>query len=126
MPLASSDNDDHPPRRPDFSTFFSHVDAYTDTSQSQNPHAQPLPQDMSSAYRLLAEGFERMRQDGGESGEGVLDGMISLLLRESEAPPGQVEGVGQEFVDGEFHPVPQRSSKVDKLCHRIEKGEWKM
>ena len=47
---------------------------------------------------MLAEGFERMRQD--RSGEGVLDDMIGLLLRESEVPPRKVEGVGQEFLDG--------------------------
>lgn len=49
---------------------------------------------------MLAEGFERMRQY--RSGEGVLDEMIGLLLRESEVPPRKVEGVGQEFLDGEI------------------------
>ena len=59
-----------------------------------------MPSDISAAYRLLAEGFEQMRQV--RSGEdGVLDDMIELLLRESEQPPKQVEGGGQDFLDRE-------------------------
>ena len=61
-------------------------------------NATPLPSDMSAAYRLLAEGFESMRVY--RSGEGVLDEMIELLLRESERPPKEVKGVGQDFIDG--------------------------
>ena len=75
-----------------------------DTNATQNPNAEPMPSDISGAYRMLAEGFELMRMDG--SGEGVLDGMIEELVRGSEAPPRKVEGVGQEFLDGECLLVP--------------------
>ena len=33
---------------------------------------------------------------------GPLDGMIESLIAEAEAPPREVKGVGQGFLDGEF------------------------
>ena len=60
-----------PPRRPDFSTFFTAL-ANIDTSTTTNPHAVPLPRDVSAAYRRLAEGLARMREDNEGDGEGVV------------------------------------------------------
>lgn len=34
------------------------------------------------------------------SGEGPLDGMIELLVENSQAPPKEVKGVSQGFLDG--------------------------
>lgn len=88
-------------RRPDFSTFYSHLAAHTDTSATENRNATPMPSDISASYGLLAEGFERMRQDQGgeEDTSSVLIHMITLLTQESERPPSAVEGVGQDFLD---------------------------
>ena len=35
------------------------------------------------------------------SGDGPLDGMIELLVANSQAPPKEVKGVSQGFLDGE-------------------------
>ena len=63
---------------------------------------------------MLAEAFERMRQY--RSGEGPLDDMIASLLRDAEAPPAQVEGVGQDFIDGEDFPSSPRFSRNGRSC----------
>ena len=63
----------------------------------------PVPADVSAAYRTLAEVFERMRPY--RSGEGPLDGMIELLVENSQAPPKEVKGVSQGFLDGEFETL---------------------
>ena len=49
-----------------------------------------------------------MRQD--QSGDGPLEGMIESLLAEAEAPPRQVQGVGQGFLDGELPFLVHRVS----------------
>lgn len=36
------------------------------------------------------------------SGEGPLDAMIELLVANSQAPPKEVKGVSQGFLDGEW------------------------
>lgn len=98
VPKPSTTEPSHPPRRPDLSTFFSTLE-HVDTSNVSNGHALPVPGDVSAAYRTLAEAFERMRPD--RSGEGPLDGMIELLVANSQAPPKEVKGVSQGFLDGE-------------------------
>ena len=36
------------------------------------------------------------------SGEGPLDGMVEWLISNAEAPPKEVKGVSQGFLDGEW------------------------
>ena len=98
VPKPSTTEPSHPPRRPDLSTFFSTLE-HVDTSDVLNGNATPIPADVSAAYRALAEAFERMRPY--RSGEGPLDGMIELLVANSQAPPKEVKGVSQGFLDGE-------------------------
>lgn len=98
VPKSSTTEHSHPPRRPDLSTFFSTLE-HVDTSDVSNGNALPVPGDVSAAYRTLAEAFERMRPY--RSGDGPLDGMIELLVANSQAPPKEVKGVSQGFLDGE-------------------------
>lgn len=98
VPKPSTTEPSHPPRRPDLSTFFSTLEQ-VDTSDVSNGNAVPVPGDVSAAYRTLAEAFESMRPY--RSGEGPLDGMIELLVANSQAPPKEVKGVSQGFLDGE-------------------------
>lgn len=98
VPKPSTTEPAHPPRRPDLSTFFSTLQ-HVDTTDVSNGNALPVPGDVSAAFRTLAEAFERMRPD--RSGEGPLDGMIELLVANSQAPPKEVKGVSQGFLDGE-------------------------
>ncbi len=98
VPPPTTTSPSHPPRRPDLSTFFSTLE-HVDTSDVANDNAVPIPGDVSAAFRTLAEAYERMRLY--RSGEGPLDGMIELLVANSQAPPKEVKGVSQGFLDGE-------------------------
>lgn len=112
VPKPSTTELSHPPRRPDLSTFFSTLE-HVDTSDVSNGNAVPVPGDVSAAYRTLAEAFERMRPH--RSGEGPLDGMIELLVANSQAPPKEVKGVSQGFLD-ELERVPNKLLKPSMDC----------
>jgi len=101
-----------PPRRPDLSTFFSTLE-HVDTSNVSNINAQPIPSDVSAAFRTLGEAFQRMRMY--RSGEGPLDGMIESLLADAEEPPKEVKGVSQAFLD-ELERVPNKVLKKSMDC----------
>ncbi|MDI1489693.1 MAG: hypothetical protein OHK93_000891 [Ramalina farinacea] len=106
-----------PPRRPDFSTFFSHLSNTLPTNPgatTQNPHAHPMPTDISALYRLLAEGYNATRQSSSSSND-VLDEMISLLITEAEHPPTQQRGVDQDFLDS-LERVPKKQLKRGMEC----------
>ena len=124
-----SKNPKNPPRRPDLSTFFSTLE-HVDTTSTSNEHSLPIPSDVSAAFRSLGEAFQHMRMY--RSGEGPLDGMIESLLTDAEAPPREVKGVSQGFLDGEhglwwdqwklikgmieLDRVPKKSLKKDMDC----------
>jgi hypothetical protein len=106
----------HPPRprRPDLSSFFSAFSA-VDTSRTQNPHAEATPGSMAAVYRLYAQGLERLMQDtagaggggggpaaGGEAYGPLLRRMQEAIWEMVEAPPRKVQGVGEEFLAGEW------------------------
>ncbi|KAM0803546.1 hypothetical protein BDR22DRAFT_839071 [Usnea florida] len=112
VPKPSTAEPPNPPRRPDLSTFFSTLE-HVDTTNVSNGNALPIPGDVSAAYRTLAEAFERMRPY--RSGEGPLDGMIELLVANSEAPPREVKGVSQGFLD-ELERVPNKLLKPSMDC----------
>lgn len=96
-----------PPRRPDFATFYTRL-RELDTSSTNNPHAVPIPGDISAALRLAAEGYQHMRTGEDVRQDGLLSGMIEVLMRGVEESismsMGRVEGVGvgEEFLGGEF------------------------
>lgn len=51
---------------------------------------------------MLADAFERMRQDAGEgAGNGdLLEQLVHTLLGEADMPPKEVKGVSDEFLAG--------------------------
>ncbi|KAF2262675.1 hypothetical protein CC78DRAFT_582262 [Lojkania enalia] len=112
---------EHPPRRPDLSTFFSTLEL-VDTSDSQshhNVHAVPQPENMAAAFRLLANAFEMMRgrapeeQAGG--GNDLLASMIEVLRQNADDPPTELKGVPNGFLD-ELERVPKKSLKKSDTC----------
>lgn len=51
------------------------------------------------------------------SGDGPLDGMIELLVANSQAPPKEVKGVSQGFLDGELSSrLPLAQVKLPRRC----------
>lgn len=112
--INSKDEDKtEPRRRPDLSTFFSTLES-VDTSGSRQPHnahSLPLPQDVSAAFRTLANAFEMMRTDGGnttssDNDSTLIGQLIQTLIESSEHPPSQVEGVSDEFI-AQLERVPR-------------------
>ena len=86
-------------------------------------HSTPIPGDISSVFRMLAEGYERMRQDqdphahiqsddqDSHSGHSrFLEGLIQTLLNEADTPPKEVNGVSDEFLAGKRIAVHNYSS----------------
>jgi hypothetical protein len=119
-----SDKDDRSqqaPRRPDLSTFFSQLEL-VDTSDPQahtNANAVPQPENMSAAFRLLANAFELMRGRPAEeeaSGENdLLANMIEVLRQNADDPPTELKGVPDTFLD-ELERVPKKSLKSTDTC----------
>jgi hypothetical protein len=119
-----SDKDDRSqqaPRRPDLSTFFSQLEL-VDTSDPQahtNANAVPQPENMSAAFRLLANAFELMRGRPAEeeaSGENdLLANMIEVLRQNADDPPTELKGVSDSFLD-ELERVPKKSLKPTDTC----------
>ena len=103
-PQTSTTGADQPPRprRPDLSTFFTTLE-YTDTSRAQNPNILPIPQNVSATFRTAANAYIFLRENVGREGEGgLLAELIEVLMGEAVGPPRVVEGVGDEFLAGEF------------------------
>ncbi|KAL8688684.1 MAG: hypothetical protein Q9218_005468 [Villophora microphyllina] len=95
-------------RRPDLSTFFSNLEL-VNTSNTQNTNATPMPADMRALYITLSDAFRSMRQDGGGN---LLDTLIESLEADAEAPPREVKGVSDAFLDDRYPLV------VRLPCHR--------
>ncbi|KAF1911443.1 hypothetical protein BDU57DRAFT_566175 [Ampelomyces quisqualis] len=108
-------------RRPDLSTFFSTLEL-VDTSDPQahtNANAVPQPENMSAAFRLLANAFEMMRgrpaDDGARGGSDLLAGMIEVLRQNADDPPTELKGVPDSFLD-ELERVPKKTLKPTDTC----------
>ncbi|KAF2468535.1 uncharacterized protein BDR25DRAFT_304953 [Lindgomyces ingoldianus] len=122
--ISAKEKSEHPPRRPDLSTFFSTLEL-VDTSDPQahhNVHAVPQPENMAAAFRLLANAFEMMRgQPADEAGyrhggEGdLLASMIEVLRQNADDPPSELKGVPDSFLD-ELERVPNKSLKKTDTC----------
>ncbi|KAK3717378.1 hypothetical protein LTR37_005767 [Vermiconidia calcicola] len=120
---TNQQNQAPPRRRPDLSTFFSTLD-HIDTSgtrQPHNAHAQPMPRDISAAFRNLANAFEMMRggDEASNSGQGGVDdllgNLVQSLIESAEHPPSEVQGVSDEFIE-QLERVPKKSLKEDMSC----------
>ncbi|KAL8970565.1 MAG: hypothetical protein Q9183_001456 [Haloplaca sp. 2 TL-2023] len=95
-------------RRPDLSTFFSNLEL-VNTSDTQNNNATPMPADMRAVFITLSDAFRSMRQDGGGN---LLDTLIETLEADAEAPPREVQGVSNAFLDDKYPLV------VRLPCHK--------
>ncbi|OAL53873.1 hypothetical protein IQ07DRAFT_322107 [Pyrenochaeta sp. DS3sAY3a] len=119
---AAGDKPQKSSRRPDLSTFFTQVQL-VDTSDPQNhtnPHALPQPENMTAAFRLLANAFELMRgrpADESSEGEGndLLGSMIEYLRQNADDPPAELKGVPDSFLD-ELERVPKKDLKPTDVC----------
>ncbi|KAF2243724.1 hypothetical protein BU26DRAFT_534019 [Trematosphaeria pertusa] len=121
---TKQDKPEHPPRRPDLSTFFSTLEL-VDTSDPQahhNVHAVPQPENITAAFRLLANAFEMMRgrasdEQGNAQGGGddLLASMIEVLRQNADDPPTELKGCPDSFLD-ELERVPKKSLKPTDTC----------
>ncbi|KAF1813371.1 hypothetical protein P152DRAFT_316174 [Eremomyces bilateralis CBS 781.70] len=106
-------------RRPDLSTFYSNLEQI-DTSGEHTPHtnrhAQPLPQDVSAAFRNLAD-FMRitMGSSGDDSDPEWQQLMLRFLVSMERDPPKEVQGVPDNFLD-ELERVPKSRLKKSQDC----------
>jgi hypothetical protein len=93
-----------------------------DTSDPQahtNANAVPQPENMSAAFRLLANAFELMRgrpaEEEGSGDNDVLANMIEVLRQNANDPPTELKGVPDSFLD-ELERVPKSSLKPSDTC----------
>jgi len=100
------------PRRPDLSSFFTALDLTSAPTNSNNAHTtEPLPSNVSAAYRMLANALQVMSGetegvaiDHGfsptEQSGGLLQGMIESLMSGAERPPRDVDGMSDQWFVG--------------------------
>ncbi|KAK7887923.1 hypothetical protein LTR67_009317 [Exophiala xenobiotica] len=88
------------PRRPDLSSFLSLIAEITpDRPESRaRPDAIPPPQDVSAAFRSLAEAFQVMQRDNENADSDLLGNLIETLMSSAERPPREVKGVDEEYI----------------------------
>ncbi|KAF2706261.1 hypothetical protein K504DRAFT_471065 [Pleomassaria siparia CBS 279.74] len=118
-----------PSRRPDLSTFFSTLEL-VDTSDPQehtNENALPQPENMSAAFRLLANALEVMRdnapiqrpEDENVRSSNVeydlIARMITTLQQTANDPPAELKGCPDSFLD-DLERVPKKSLKETDSC----------
>ncbi|KAG9187480.1 hypothetical protein G6011_05351 [Alternaria panax] len=117
---AEDDKSRQPSRRPDLSTFFSQLEL-VDTSDPHahtNANALPQPENMTAAFRLLANAFETMRgrpADENNQHEDLLANMIEVLRANADDPPTELKGVPNSFLD-ELERVPKKALKPTDTC----------
>ncbi|KAF1982140.1 hypothetical protein K402DRAFT_407922 [Aulographum hederae CBS 113979] len=94
--------------RPDMSSFFASLAHSTTSPTASNPHAQPLPRDISASYRLLADTYNHLLTGGDrDPSDDVLEPLIEQLMAISMNPPQEVKGVPDEFV-AELDRIPKK------------------
>jgi hypothetical protein len=116
-------------RRPDLSTFFSTLELVdtSDPSAHHNVHAVPQPENITAAFRLLANAFEMMRgratdDDGDRSSSAehggnsdLLASMIEVLRQNADDPPTELKGCPDSFLD-ELERVDKKSLREKDTC----------
>jgi len=77
----------------------------------------PTPVDVAAAYRLLQDQYLTLRSDsdGSSSTNPLLDVLIDSLRSQIEAPPKQISGCSQAYLDT-IDRVPRKSLKPDETC----------
>ncbi|KAF2452920.1 hypothetical protein BDY21DRAFT_357901 [Lineolata rhizophorae] len=116
---SSSRAQPRPRRGPEFfSTFFSSLDR-VDTSgtpghRQHNPHADPLPVDVSAAFRNLAEALSILRTPDAANGD-LLNRLVLEMTELAEHPPKRVKGMSDEWFD-RLDRVDKAKLKPDDAC----------
>lgn len=113
----------HTHRRPDLSTFFSTLELVDTSSSTNQPHnnanADPIPANVSSAYRQLANSYQIIMgesegvytpegQERERSSNALLENMVSLLMQGANDPPTRPHGMPEEYFDRKSPMGPQR------------------
>ncbi|KAI5923537.1 hypothetical protein F4810DRAFT_210322 [Camillea tinctor] len=103
-------------RRPDMSSFDSHLHQISRDSSSAAAHLGPTPPDMSALYRLVHDQFATLALDA-PTGENrtLLQGLMTEIQADIAAPPDHVPGVSQEYLDG-LDRVARKALKDDEAC----------
>lgn len=100
----------HPHRLPDLSSFFSALEQI-DISNVSNNNAVPTPVSIAAPFRMLADALEILNREL-DNGSDLLEQMRQQLMGEANMPPREVQGVGQEFLDGEFTQIAGSKPKL--------------
>ncbi|KAI1380395.1 hypothetical protein F4677DRAFT_441708 [Hypoxylon crocopeplum] len=112
----------HPPhrRRPDMSSFTSHLhqispDSPTDNSRSRPPTG-PTPVASAALFHLLRDQFATLSSDAPTpENSQFLQSLMEQVERDIESPPREIPGVRQEYLDG-LDRVPRKHLKRDDGC----------
>ncbi|KAJ1324972.1 E3 ubiquitin-protein ligase RNF181 [Microdochium nivale] len=105
-------------RRPDMSTFTSHLHQISGDSEEGHtrPHAVPTPVDTSALFRLLQDQLGTLASDApSEENRQFLELLMSNLELDIAHPPEHIPGVSQEYVDS-LDRVSRKSIKDDDSC----------
>ncbi|KAI1211261.1 uncharacterized protein F4807DRAFT_30223 [Annulohypoxylon truncatum] len=110
----------HPPhkRRPDMSSFTSQLHQISRDSPASNAHSHvgPTPVDVAGLYHLVHDQFATLFQDAPTSeNRTFLNGLMTELQSDIQAPPDQIPGVRQEYLDS-LDRVPKKQLKQDDSC----------
>jgi hypothetical protein len=88
----------------------------TDSPQERNrPGAVPVPADMSTAYRTLADAFRIMQRDNENADTDMMEQMIESLMSSAERPPTEVKGVEEDWI-AQLERVNVKKLKKDADC----------
>ncbi|KAI0888034.1 uncharacterized protein GGS22DRAFT_154941 [Annulohypoxylon maeteangense] len=105
-------------RRPDMSSFTSQLHQISRDSPDSNTHSHvgPTPVDAAGLYHLVHDQFATLFQDSPSAeNQTFLTSLMSELQSDIEAPPGQIPGVRQEYLDS-LDRVPKKQLKKDDTC----------
>jgi hypothetical protein len=85
-------------------------------SQHNNPHATPTPVDAAALFRLVQDQFLTLSQTSPSSpNRDFLRSLVEALEADIDAPPVEIPGVSQEYLDT-LDRVPKKSLKKDDAC----------
>ncbi|KAI0839758.1 hypothetical protein F5Y06DRAFT_295128 [Hypoxylon sp. FL0890] len=112
----------HPPhkRRPDMSSFASHLHQISQDSPSDGPphrqHVGPTPVDTAALFRLLQDQFATLATDAPTpENRNFLESLMSAIEEDIGSPPDTIPGVNQEYLDS-LDRVPRKQFKPEDSC----------
>ncbi|KAI1100592.1 hypothetical protein F4804DRAFT_344589 [Jackrogersella minutella] len=103
-------------RRPDMSSFTSHLHQIAQDPSGRGSRAGPTPVDAAATFQLLQDQFATLAADAPTAeNRSFLQGLMRVLEQDIGAPPDQIPGVSQEYLDG-LDRVPRKQIKDDDTC----------